>query len=89
MIRIALLLITFFLGGSMMCEAQSTETYALVVPSSASTAGSGCACDGVCGLPDSTWVSTGSYASLNGSSIAATIRRASDLARRIQRHTGW
>jgi hypothetical protein len=45
------------------CLAQSTMTYLLVVPPSATTPGSGCACDGACGQPDSTWLTAGTYAS--------------------------
>ena len=43
------------------CIAQGTTVYRLVVPPSATVSGSGCACNGACGKPDSTWLLAGSY----------------------------
>jgi hypothetical protein len=56
------------------CVAQSTMTYLLVVPPSATVAGSGCACDGPCAGPDDTWLTAGSYAAVDDCNPAITVR---------------
>jgi hypothetical protein len=63
MIRRPLFLVILLFGSAASCLAQSTETYLLVVPPSATLAGSGCACDGACGQADSMWLPAGSFSS--------------------------
>src|SRR2546428_8083880 len=65
-----LFLVVVIFGGSTACVAQSTKTYLLVVPPSATVAGSGCACDGACGQPDGTWLNAVSYATQDDCSTA-------------------
>jgi len=57
-----LFLVLLIFGDAAACLAQSTVTYLLVVPPSATVAGSGCACDGSCDQSDGTWLAAGSYA---------------------------
>jgi hypothetical protein len=70
MTRKLLFLVLLMFGDATTCLAQSTETYLLVVPPSATVAGSGCACDGACGQADSTWLNAGSYATEDDCSTA-------------------
>jgi hypothetical protein len=58
------------LSGAGICLAQSTMTWVLMVPPSATVAGSGCACNGACGPPDSTWLTDGTFATLNACQAA-------------------
>ena len=46
------------------CFAQSNTVYRLLLPPSATVAGSGCACNGACGRPDSTWRLAGTFSSI-------------------------
>ena len=65
-----LFLIILIFGSAAVSIAQSTMTYLLVVPPSATVANSGCACADPCTDPDDTWLPAGSYATSNDCSAA-------------------